>query len=145
MGLKVLHAGCGSQPIHPTFAQYEEVRLDIDQSVNPDILASIVAMPQIEDQHFDAVYSAHTLEHLYLHEVPLALREFRRVLKPGGLLFLAVPVGKDKILFNNARIYGRLRLPLLTSGWTQLDAIGLHPDHLDGPGHIQPVFVLRNS
>jgi hypothetical protein len=36
-------------------------------------------------------------------------------IKPGGLLF-AVPTGRDKVLFNNARIYGRHRLPLLMAG-----------------------------
>ena len=25
---------------------------------------------------------------------------------PGGLLFLAVPVGRDTVVFNNHRIYG---------------------------------------
>jgi predicted SAM-dependent methyltransferase len=30
----------------------------------------------------DAVVSSHNMEHLYPHEVPLALAEFVRVLKP---------------------------------------------------------------
>jgi hypothetical protein len=37
-------------------------------------------------------------------------------IKSGGLPFLAVPTGRDKVLFNNARIYGRHRLPLLMAG-----------------------------
>jgi SAM-dependent methyltransferase len=37
------------------------------------------------------VFSRHSLEHVEHHEVALALREFRRVLKPGGFALIAVP------------------------------------------------------
>lgn len=40
---------------------------------------------------FDTVYSSHSLEHLYPHEVPVALREFNRVLRPGGIVVVMVP------------------------------------------------------
>src|SRR5262249_28423134 len=39
----------------------------------------------------DGVWSSHNLEHLYAHEVPLALREFHRVLKPGGVVLITLP------------------------------------------------------
>ncbi|MDO8705893.1 MAG: methyltransferase domain-containing protein [Sulfuricaulis sp.] len=39
----------------------------------------------------DAVYSSHNIEHLYPHEVPVALAEFRRVLRGDGLLVIACP------------------------------------------------------
>src|SRR5262249_33258065 len=39
----------------------------------------------------DAIWSSHNLEHLQRHEVPLALAEFIRVLKPNGLLLLTLP------------------------------------------------------
>lgn len=42
------------------------------------------------DAHFDIVAASHVLEHL--PDRDLALGELDRVLKPGGLLFLAVPV-----------------------------------------------------
>lgn len=42
------------------------------------------------DQHFDVVAASHVLEHL--PDRDHALGEFDRVLKPGGLMFLAVPV-----------------------------------------------------
>jgi len=67
------------------------VRLDIDPDVAPDVVASITAMPMVQDGTFDAVFSHHNLEHLEYHEVPLALREFRRVLKPAGFALIAVP------------------------------------------------------
>lgn len=74
-----------------------------------------------------------------------AMRKMKRIVKPGGLMFLSLPVGKDKVIFNNARVYGRLRLPLLMEGWEQIDSFGLEQSHLDGPGHIQPIFILCNT
>ena len=40
---------------------------------------------------FDAVYSSHSLEHLAPYEVPDALANFYRVLKPGGYTLIIVP------------------------------------------------------
>lgn len=103
---------------------------------------------------FDFAWSISSFEHdgLGMYGDPLdphgdlkAMEKMKRIVKPGGLLFLSVPVGKDKILFNNARIYGRVRLPMLCEGWKQLETFGLEPEHFEGPGHIQPIIVLRNS
>lgn len=44
---------------------------------------------------FQAVYSSHSLEHLYPHEVPVAAREFHRVLAPGGTAVIVVPDLED--------------------------------------------------
>jgi ubiquinone/menaquinone biosynthesis C-methylase UbiE len=88
--------GCGpprSDKLHETFRTplWQEIRLDIDAAVEPDIVASITAMPQVPDDSVDAVWSSHNLEHLYAHEVPVALREFLRVLKTGGFVLLTMP------------------------------------------------------
>ena len=56
-----------------------------------DITANIIDMRIIPDAQFDAVYSEHNLEHLYPHEVPLALQEFHRVLKPTGFALITLP------------------------------------------------------
>lgn len=92
----VLHVGCGPYHplmLHPFFnrAEWDELRLDIDPAVAPDIVASITDMSSVSDESVDALYSSHNLEHLYAHEVPLALSEFHRVLKVRGFLFLTVP------------------------------------------------------
>jgi predicted SAM-dependent methyltransferase len=39
----------------------------------------------------DAIYSSHNIEHLYPHEVPLAMAEFLRVLKPDGYFVVTCP------------------------------------------------------
>lgn len=63
--------------------------MDIDPRCKPDIVASMTDMGEIGP--YDALYCSHTLEHLYPHDVPVALAEFRRVLKPDGAMVLFVP------------------------------------------------------
>jgi SAM-dependent methyltransferase len=92
----VLHVGCGpANPakLHAHFRSpgWREVRLDIDPRVAPDIVASITEMTPVADASADAVWSSHNLEHLEAHQVPRALGEFLRVLKPGGFLLITLP------------------------------------------------------
>lgn len=92
---KVLHAGCGpTEPLPPLFQELfgddiEEVRLDVDPDTKPDIVASILNLGDIGPFH--VVYASHVIEHLYPHEVPIALREFRRVLAEDGFALIFVP------------------------------------------------------
>ena len=87
----VLHVGCGTAALpKDEFTGWREWRLDIDERVKPDVVGTLTALP-IADGYCDAVYSSHNVEHLFEHEVPVALKEFARVLKPGGELVMAVP------------------------------------------------------
>lgn len=90
---RVLHVGCGSQKLIPFFKQdeWQEVRLDIDANVKPDIIASMTDMSVVESNQFDAIWSSHNVEHLYPHDVPTALKEFHRVLKEGGFFYVTLP------------------------------------------------------
>ncbi len=93
----VLHVGCGMadpRKLPPAFFEpgaWRELRLDIDPGVVPDIVATITDMSMVESGSVDAVWSAHNLEHLFAHDVPLALAEFRRVLRPEGFALITVP------------------------------------------------------
>jgi|SRR5271156_5846428 len=92
----VLNVGCGyplRQKLHRHFhgPEWCELRLDLDPAVEPDIVCSITDMGPVAADSVDAVWSSHNLEHLQRHEVPLALAEFLRVLKPHGLLLLTLP------------------------------------------------------
>lgn len=89
----ILHVGCGGDPLPHWLSRYSEVRLDIDESHNPDIVASMLDMGQIGP--FDAVFCSHALEHVLPHEVPIALGEFYRVLNPGGACIVFVPDLED--------------------------------------------------
>lgn len=71
--------------------EWKEIRLDINPDVQPDIVGDIKGMPDVDSDRFDALYSSHNLEHLYPHEVPLALAEFHRVVKPGGHALVTCP------------------------------------------------------
>lgn len=63
-------------------------------------------MSAVADALVDAVFSSHNLEHLYPHEVPVALREFLRVLTPAGFAVVTCPdlqsvcalVAEDRLL-----------------------------------------------
>ena len=91
-----LHVGCGPKRKDRTTAgfnrdSWREVRLDINESVNPDIVGTMTDMSGVADASVDAIFSSHNIEHLYAHEVPIALKEFIRVLKPDGILVVTCP------------------------------------------------------
>ena len=93
----LLHVGCG----HATMdsipltgfhqSNWREVRLDADESVEPDMVGTMVHMEAVADGFADAIFSSHGVEHLYWHDVPLALAEFRRVLKEDGFVVITCP------------------------------------------------------
>jgi predicted SAM-dependent methyltransferase len=94
--LKLLHVGCGLRnpsrlPGFFRSPQWKEIRLDIDPAVEPDIVGNIINLAPIADMTVDAIWSSHNLEHLNSHEVPMALAEFRRILKPDGFALISVP------------------------------------------------------
>lgn len=93
---KFLHVGCGLENKEHTtrdFAgdDWQEVRYDIDESVLPDFVGTMTDMSAIENESCDAVFSSHNIEHLYAHDVPVALAEFLRVLKPEGFAVITCP------------------------------------------------------
>ena len=94
---RVLNAGSGppsNRQLHPLFTkgEWDEIRLDIDPQASAHLTGSIVDMSTlIAAQSFDAVWSSHSLEHLYAHEVPRALSEFVRILKAGRIRLDQLP------------------------------------------------------
>ena len=99
----VLHVGCGTTPL-PVFMRHcAEVRLDVDPAAKPDLVADMAHLPA-DIGPFDGVFSCHSLEHLYPHDVGPCLEGFRRVLKPGGVVIVHVPdlegvAATDEVLF----------------------------------------------
>ena len=68
-------------------------RTPIPGWTNVDIKAGGSAYPltQYADGSVDEIRASHILEHFSHHEVALVLREWVRVLKRGGKLYIAVP------------------------------------------------------
>jgi SAM-dependent methyltransferase len=94
--LKVLHVGCGAATIERMprgfrSGQWQEIRYDIDPAAEPDIVGSITNMAAIATEACDAIYSSHNLEHVFAHEVPAVLCEFRRVLNEKGFAVITCP------------------------------------------------------
>ena len=90
-----LHVGCGPRNKSSCLAfnndNWKEIRLDIDKNVNPDIVGTLTDMKLVETGSVDAVYSSHNIEHIFTHEVPIALSEFYRVLKEDGIVVITCP------------------------------------------------------
>lgn len=92
----ILHVGCGPKRKDKTTRGFNtdawaEIRLDIDPSVSPDITGTMTDMSGVDSGSMDAIFSSHNVEHLYPHEVPVALAEFKRVLKPDGFVVITCP------------------------------------------------------
>lgn len=88
-----------------------------------EVSAFMWALP-FPDNSVEAIYSSHSLEHISKHQVPGTLREWKRVLMPGGELELLVPDLEWCI---------RHWLSHQTTGW-ELDIIFGHQAH-DGEYH----------
>ena len=92
----LLHIGCGPKRKDKTTKgfntpEWTEIRLDIDPSVSPDVTGTMTDMSAVASESVDAIFSSHNIEHLYPHEVPVALKEFLRVLKPEGFAVITCP------------------------------------------------------
>lgn len=93
----VLNAGCGfinlleNPYAEDKFNGWNVTRMDINEETKPDILSDICDMESVKDNTFDAIWSQHTLEHLFTADVDKALNEFFRVIKPGGFVAMYLP------------------------------------------------------
>jgi predicted SAM-dependent methyltransferase len=106
-----LHIGCGPKRQAQTTRgfntpEWTEIRLDIDASVAPDVVGTMTDMSAVASGSVDAIFSSHNIEHLYPHEVPVALAEFARVLSDDGFAVITCPdlqsvcalIAQDKLL-----------------------------------------------
>ena len=56
-----------------------------------DVLGSCTDLSMFADGSVEEAYASHVLEHLDTDELPVAVKEVCRVLKPGGLFKISVP------------------------------------------------------
>lgn len=114
-----LHLGCGGK----RWEGWENV----DFGGAADTKADLRALP-FADNYADQAAAIHVVEHFYLWEVEALLREWKRVLKPGGYLVLELPC-MDKILH-----YMSERLKAQEPMDIQMTWLALWGD----PGHRRP-------
>jgi ubiquinone/menaquinone biosynthesis C-methylase UbiE len=70
------------------YAPDEYTTVDIDETA--EVVADCRALP-FEDNSVDAIWASHILEHLPVTEIPVALAEWFRVLKPHARAIIRVP------------------------------------------------------
>ena len=125
-----LHVGCGhedkSQINGFNNDNWKEIRLDIDKNVNPDIEGTLTDMSLVKTGSVDAIYSSHNIEHIYPHEVPIALKEFYRVLKDDGIVVISCP---DLQSVCEAVVNDRLLEPLYESSAGPISPIDILYGH----------------
>ena len=86
---RVLDIGCGAYKCFPHF-------IGVDNGhhwgrMGVDVLCDATKLDLFAGQSVDTVYSSHLLEHIHYDKVPEVLREWCRLLKPGGHLILYLP------------------------------------------------------
>jgi SAM-dependent methyltransferase len=91
---RVADVGAGEAPYAELFDHVDYVTVDWSQSPHshatpPSLTASIESLP-VQDGAFDAVLLTQVLEHV--PDPVSALRELHRVLVPGGLVYVTVPL-----------------------------------------------------
>lgn len=85
-GKSVLDVGAGGRPYDALFGGGTVVAFDVPGNLRADLHGSIEAIP-VEDASFDVVVCLQVLEHV--PEPAAAIRELRRVVKPGGRVLLS--------------------------------------------------------
>lgn len=109
-----VHLGCGEKFLpgytHVDLADFDHI----------DFKHDIKSLPMFENESIDVIYSSHTFEYFDREEAIKALNAWRRVLKSGGILRLAVPNFEaliDVYLQTNeierviGPLYGRWKIP----------------------------------
>lgn len=97
-----LHLGCGKRYI-PGFVHIDAVPFD-----HVDHVAAIDHLGFIPDNSCSLIYNCHVLEHFKRHDTLRVLKEWNRVLEPGGVLRTSVP--DFAALCEIYRKYGELKL-----------------------------------
>lgn len=85
----LLDLGAGPQQFKELTSSFTTTAVDKDSYPGIDVIADITQPLPFSENSYNVVMLSHTLEHI--SEPYTLLRECYRVLKPGGLLILAVP------------------------------------------------------
>jgi predicted SAM-dependent methyltransferase len=81
-----LNLGSGERPL-PGFVNVDTLA----DAAGVDVVADVTERLPFDDASAEVIYAVHLLEHVATDRVPGVLADWRRVLRPGGVLMLAVP------------------------------------------------------
>jgi predicted SAM-dependent methyltransferase len=81
-----LNLGSGEHPTPEGWTSF-----DVNPEYTPDILGDVLDLSVFPDASIDTLYGGHLCEHIPLALLAKAFAEWRRVLKPGGVLMLVGP------------------------------------------------------
>lgn len=119
-GYAYLNAGCGNH------YSVEWTNLDLFSAEHVTYHRLTEPLPYL-DGVFDAAYASHVLEHLTLPQATAFLAEINRVLKPGGLVRLAVPdlegICREYLRLTEALARERSERHLLRHRWIKLELL----------------------
>ncbi len=79
--------------------------MDIDAHEGVDFVGDVSDLGRFQEGSVDEIYASHILEHFEYHKTDAVLKEWCRVLKPGGKLYVAVPDFARAV-----ELYGRIGL-----------------------------------
>ena len=84
-GKVLIHLGCGD------IASPEFINVDCRPASHVHYVRDVCDLSIFSDNYADLVYASHVLEHIRRAAMRRTLWEWRRIIKPGGLLRLSVP------------------------------------------------------
>lgn len=98
-----LNLGCG------TDKRQGYVNIDIRREVNPDLIWDLERLPYpFEDNSVEEILAKDVLEHISFRRVEAVLREWHRILKPNGQIYIQAPdlmAIAYKVILNNQASY----------------------------------------
>ncbi len=76
------------------------LNVDFIEEHKPNLLADVLDLPMLPDGHYVEIVAQDVLEHVKRTDVDAALREWRRLMAPGGEIILRVPdvIGAARVL-----------------------------------------------
>lgn len=82
---KKINLGCGADH------KIGYLNVDLNSFFKPDLVADAKNLHMLPSGEYDELFASDVLEHLHRDDTEVALKEWARLLKPGGLLFVRVP------------------------------------------------------
>jgi hypothetical protein len=87
----LLNIGAGPVAPPPEYSDWQITTLDVDATVEPDIVLDARELTTLDPGQYDAVYASHVLEHFSEADGERVLWGFYHVLAPDGFAHIRVP------------------------------------------------------